>query len=127
MLKNPPKKEILQHDKPKNIVIKTLHFDKKQIQSYENLIKNHRAQIHKNDEQMLELKKKLYQLLNTENSRVAADSIVLKMGKLQSEIELIHYNHFLDIKALCKPEQLAYFNALSTEINAVFFPPHRRK
>jgi hypothetical protein len=52
------------------------------------------------------------------------DSLENKLGELQRQIETVHYNHFTDIKKLCKPEQLENFNALTHDL-AKFFAPER--
>jgi hypothetical protein len=57
------------------------------------------------------------------------DSLILEINKVQMNIENIHYNHFLDIKGLCRPEQQQAFNALTADIAKLFSPrpPKRRE
>jgi periplasmic protein CpxP/Spy len=43
---------------------------------------------------------------------------------LQKKIEAVHYNHFKEIKKLCKPDQAEYFESLTGEL-ADFFSPER--
>jgi len=107
-------------DGPKNIIIEKLHFDENQIKSYQKLIDKHRKDIRKNNDQILMLKKELYSNLKTNDSKKELDSIATQIGVIQKQIEEIHFNHFLDIKALCKPEQLSKFDSLSEELTEIF-------
>ncbi|MBL7890660.1 MAG: hypothetical protein JNL24_14000 [Bacteroidia bacterium] len=111
---------------PRNIIIEKLKFDKAQQVAFESLIQKHRQDIDRSQAKMIEIKNKLYTTLtNTDN--VVKDSLVIKLGNLQKEIETIHYNHFVDIKNLCKPEQKPLFEELSHEIARLFAPPHPPK
>lgn len=107
-------------DGPKNIIIEKLHFDENQINSYQNLIDKHRKDIRKNNDQILMLKKELYFYLKNDNCKKELDSITSQIGTIQKKIEEIHFNHFLDIKALCKPKQLSQFDELAEELTEIF-------
>ena len=107
-------------DRPKNIIIEKLHFDENQTNAYQKLIEKHRKDIKENNDKILMLKKELYSNLKLNNSTEEMDSITTQIGIIQKQIEEIHYNHFLEIKALCKPEQLTYFDDLSEELIEVF-------
>jgi len=108
-------------EKPKMIIIERLHFNKEQVDQYEQLIDQHRRSIKELDEQMRKTKNDLYSTL-IDNSSVSKDSLENKLGQIQKQIEETHYNHFADIKKLCKPDQLKYFNDLTTDL-AKFFAP----
>ena len=45
------------------------------------------------------------------------------MCEIQKEIEKTHFQHFLEIKALCRPEQIEDFNLLSEELARIFAKP----
>lgn len=106
---------------PKNQIVESLHFDQQQIVEYEKLIAQHRQTIRELNDRIHEAKSSLYQSLSNENGTVK-DSLISKLGSLQKQIETTHYNHFKDIKALCKPEQLDDFNELTGRL-AHFFGP----
>ena len=106
---------------PKKIIIEKLHFDKNQIATYEKLITAHRAAIKANREKLATQKNELYSTLVVENNS-QKDSLLSEINKTQLAIENIHYNHFLDIKKICKPSQQAYFNDLTEEIASLFAP-----
>jgi len=122
----PPKR--FAPDAPKRIIIERLHFDKNQIAQYESLIQEHRKQIRTKDEEIRKLKNELYSLLPVENNSSKKDSLITLMAEKQKDVEYIHYNHFVDIKKLCKPNQMADYNLLVKEINDIFNrPPKPRK
>jgi hypothetical protein len=115
-------------DTPKRIIAERLHFDKNQIVQYESLIQEHRKQVRTKDEEIRKLKNELYSLLPAENIPVKKDSLISLLAEKQKEVEYIHYNHFADIKKLCKPTQMADYNLLVKEINTIFNrPPKPRK
>jgi len=106
---------------PKKIVIEKLHFDDKQVGQYEAIIKEHQKKIRTSDEKILSIKNALYTTLTKENSATERDSLINQIASVQAEIENIHYNHFVEMKALCKPEQQKYFEALTQEISTLFY------
>ena len=106
---------------PKRIIIERLGFDKEQIAQYEKLIDGHRRTIRELDEQIKETKNDLYSTLSS-GSQLNKDSLQIRLGEIQKQIESTHYSHFADIKKLCRPEQLKYFDDLTKEL-ARFFAP----
>jgi vacuolar-type H+-ATPase subunit I/STV1 len=111
---------------PKKLVIEKLDFDKDQIQKYEVLIKEHQAKIMDADNKMKKLKHQLFGLLSQNENGLEKDNIKQKIGLQQQEIEEIHFQHFLDIKMLCKGDQVGKFNDLSEDL-AKIFAPHKPK
>ncbi len=112
------------HKELKETVIETLKFDDDQIEKYEELIQQHRDAICQKDSLMLDLKSKLYATL-ADNNVAAKDAANAAIAALHNEIEMIHYNHFEAIKAICKPEQLQAFNQLSKEFAMAFKQQHK--
>ena len=107
-------------DKPKNEIIKRLRFDKKQIAEYELTITKHRMNTHKLGEQIQELKQELYSHLNKNQKDSATDNLVLQISQKQGELEFIHYNHFLEIKSICRQGQLDEFEQLTKDLSDIF-------
>ena len=115
----------LHHKKgPKNIIIEKLHFDETQISKYEVLIKAHRASIKIKEDEMRAAKSALFSLLKNENQEEKNERIA-QITIIQKDIEEIHFNHFSDIKELCKPNQVKDFNILTNEL-AKIFAPHKQ-
>jgi periplasmic protein CpxP/Spy len=104
---------------PKEIIIDKLHFSTKQAMDYDAIIKEHRASIKQLKDTVSDTKNKLYQSLKTETF-IVKDSLINILGILQKRIETVHYNHFVQIKKLCNPAQLAYFNNLTNELAFYF-------
>jgi periplasmic protein CpxP/Spy len=108
---------------PKKKIIELLHLDKEQVSQYEELIQQHRESIKSLRDNLRETKSDLYQTLK-EGNGANKDSLIYELGRLQEKIEAVHYNHFMEIKKLCKPDQLGYFSTLTDEL-ADFFNPEK--
>lgn len=106
------------HEKPREIIIRELHFDANQIKKYDVLIKNHQKSIIKLDDEIFKLKSNLYEGLNSDTKNKA--SLIGLISEKQAEIENIHYNHLLDIKKLCHTEQLADYDSLTRKFSKLF-------
>lgn len=116
------------HEGPRKIIIEKLGFDDKQAQAYKKTILKHRSKIDQKDKEILSLKKTLYSKLNFAENKAEQDSLISLLGEKQEEIEQIHFAHFLEIKAICKENQLPKFEALSHELAQLFDKkPHHRK
>lgn len=110
-------------ERPKEIIISTLHLDKEQIAQYEKLIQQHISTVAAFEEEINKTKNSLYLILS-DTSLTGKDSLVNRLGELQKKIETVHYNHFADIRKLCKREQLVFFSSLTNEL-AHFFAPNK--
>lgn len=107
---------------PKKIIAEKLHFDSKQMDDYEKLIVIHKAKIASQDSMIRFCKRELFDNLVTNNNE-KKDSLLNQLGRLQMQIEDIHYNHFLDIKKLCRENQIQYYNSLVGELPRLFARP----
>ncbi|MDF1672009.1 MAG: hypothetical protein P1U41_00760 [Vicingaceae bacterium] len=114
------------HEGPKNLIINKLHFDDSQISAYESLIKVHKTKVESKDIDLRKAKNELYSLLSKNDSN-KIDSLVSNINNVQKDIEELHFNHFLDIKNICKENQLIYYEDLTHELARLFSPPHRLK
>jgi protein CpxP len=113
---------------PREIVIEKLHFDKNQIVAYEKIIEIHQNTIRDLDRSIRETKNELYQLLNSDKiDNAQKDSLFLRLASYQKQIETTHFNHFLDIKKICKKEQLSDYNDLTKELSSLFAPKRKPK
>jgi protein CpxP len=111
---------------PREIVIKKLHFNENQIHEYDKIIKIHQDDIRNIDDSIRTTRNELYKLLNAETiDSSKKDSLNLKFADFQKQVEIIHFNHFLEIKKICKKEQLAYYKSLTEELSKIF--NNRRK
>lgn len=110
------------HQKPREKIIERLSFDEQQIEQYDKLIAGHQKDIKEKDKQLVELKNELYALLPGTDTGATADSLINEITGVIKQIERIHFDHFLDIKGLCKPDQMAAFEELTEEIGKIFSP-----
>lgn len=110
---------------PKHIIIEKLNFDPFQIEQYEKLIEAHKKEIDQANIESNRFRRQLYATLMKEEDDIFVDSIQEQIGLVQVMIENIHYAHFLEIKKLCRPEQLPAFEDLSMELASYFGSPHR--
>lgn len=114
------------HREPKYQIIAMLHFNDVQQQQYEKLILGHRATIGQIEGNIRMVKNRLYlQLLKDQPDHRAKDSLVNVLATYQKQIEQTHFNHFQDIKKICRPDQLEYYYDLTQELSRIFSkPPH---
>lgn len=113
---------------PREIVIEKLHFDENQIKEYDKVIKIHQKNIRNLDDSIRSAKNELYKLLNAETvNSLQKDSLCLKLANYQKQIETTHFNHFIEIKKLCKNEQSTAFKNLTGELSKIFSHPGRPK
>lgn len=111
---------------PKQVIIKKLGLDKTQTANYLQLTKAHHEVVIALESKIKEKKNELYSTLANGNGNVNVDSLANAIGQIQTEIEHTHYKHFIEIKNLCRKEQLPAFNELSKELGDLFFR-HRKK
>ncbi len=111
---------------PKNFIIDKLHFDKEQIEKYEECIQHHRKAINDNEATMNKLRSNLFEQLKYQQDSSKVDSLTSVIAKQQYAAEKINYNHFLEIKTLCKPSQQKDFNELTNEITNLFSSKERK-
>ncbi len=114
------------HLGPKDIIIEKLHFDSEQIRDYETIIEKHRKDVRENEEIMNDLRSELYQQLTKKQDSSIVNSLISKIAYQQTEAEKINYNHFLEIKKLCKPSQQKDFDELTEEITQLFSKKEKR-
>lgn len=123
LMRKPP-----HHSGPRDLIIEQLHFDENQVRQYDGLIQQHRMQIREKEHEIINLKTQYYLLLNQKNQQKKGDSLITEIGKLSAETEKINFKHFQDIKKICKPDQIKYFNELIGDLESLFNhhdkPPH---
>lgn len=112
------------HEGPKKIIIERLKFDAGQVTRYEGLIGAHRNAVDEKEREMAEAKRQLYRLLKGDSLQ-ERDSLIGRIGRLQEDMEAIHFQHFQGLKALCRTDQLPLFEALTDDLAAYFAPPGR--
>ncbi len=83
-----------------------LGFDDKQAEQYLKLRQEHREQTRQLNDEMRRIKKQMFDEVLQDNPQpLLSDSLLKLTQKKQSKIEQLTYQHFLDLKKMCKPEQ----------------------
>ena len=107
---------------PNEKVIEILHLDVNQRKDYEELITAHQASMRAKRDALFGLKNELYTQLSKPMQDQQTDSLLTAISMLQKEVEMINYDHFSDIRALCRPDQMDNFNTLAQELAQIFKP-----
>lgn len=111
----------------KKLIIEQLGLQGNQLAQYDSLITIHRKGIQANQDSIRGIKKVLYSNLNNNTNAANRDSLMQQIANFQKNIELVHYQHFADIKAICTKEQLPAFAELSKELDELFSNPPKPK
>jgi periplasmic protein CpxP/Spy len=99
-------------------ISKKLNFDTIQFQQLKELRDNHKKELdslRKEDRQIQEAKTQMLKDGVTDN--VKLDSIFTVAAANKKKFEMAFHNHFMQIRALCRPEQLQLFNQTLDEMN----------
>jgi periplasmic protein CpxP/Spy len=109
-----------QKRKPKDIVIERLKFDDEQVKAYEITIEKHQLATKTYNDKIKALKNELYTSLTGSHDAMKNDSIYNAIAVYNRDIEINNYNHFLEIKQICKPSQLSDFLLLTEDLTDIF-------
>jgi len=112
-------------DGPKQEIIAQLNLDEEQQAAYTILIEAHKRDIDQHGVKIQTAKQKIFELLKAEDHS-PKDALIATISHHQIQIEEIHFQHFLDLKGLCKPDQIDDFNALTGELGRLFSPKRRK-
>lgn len=83
-----------------------LGFDQRQIEQFQYLQKMHRDQVRVLQDEIQQLKKQMFDAVLDDNPNpVLSDSLLQLSQDKQAEIERLTFQHFVDLKKLCSPEQ----------------------
>ena len=106
-------------DRPMHLVIERLQLTDDQVAAYRELIAAHRASIGHIEQEMRSVRGRLFQGIGAADV-AQRDSLTARIATLQAEIERTHVDHFAAVRALCRQEQLARFDALMAELSEHF-------
>lgn len=107
---------------PRKMIIEKLHLDTKQQEVFEAMVELQIVKVKKNEKEIIATKENLYHLLNQPQIDLKVkDSLIEVLGNLQKEIENARFNHFKEVKKICKtPEQQEGFKELTFELAKIF-------
>jgi protein CpxP len=89
-------------------VIEALQFDETQIEAYDKLIQEHLVTMMKLEEIRGQKLAVCFDVLKTDDPSLS-NSDLKELEQIERERIMVTHKHFADIKALCRPDQLAAF------------------
>jgi hypothetical protein len=94
-----------------------LGFDREQIEQYLVLKKRHQERMRVLDSTMRAAKNRMFDdVLRDDPAPVLSDSLLVLTQRTQDEIERLTFQHLLDVKKLCTPEQRKKLHAIIHEM-----------
>lgn len=119
------RKDFKRPEGPKKVIAERLDFDQNQMKQYESLIRTHQIEIGDLESRIFREKNAYYSSINSGDSLSKA-AHEANLGRLQIQIERVNYQHFLEIKKICKLEQMPLYDALLADLAHFFTKPHKR-
>ncbi|HAB51624.1 MAG: hypothetical protein A2315_06850 [Ignavibacteria bacterium RIFOXYB2_FULL_35_12] len=118
---NPPN-PIEEQNRIRQLLKDELNFDNQQTEQYLRIHQEHREKMRKLNDEIRKLKKQMFdEVLKDVAKPELSDSLLTISQNKQAEIEQLTFQHFLDLKKLCKPEQQ---NKLKLLIHELFRGQH---
>jgi len=95
----------------KNFIIKQLQFDESQQQAYTELVRQHRENVSAVQQQLHQAKNAFFDSIsNPETTQAQVDSLSARIAGCERKLDIITYEHFKKIRALCNDQQKAKFD-----------------
>jgi len=108
-------------------IVATLQLDAAQQQQFEQLKRTHHQQMQASDGAYREALGNYFALLKNDSMAPAQrDSLQATLTGIQNERASVTFQHFTDLKALCRPDQRPRFEALLPELMQVILPHKNR-
>lgn len=102
---------------PAEFLIKSLNLDSKQQAQLDVLRKAHRSAVQPLRNLVKESKDAFFDLLKESNISDSVKQLAAKkISVLTEEIDLVTFNHFLKVRAICRPDQQLKFDAIIDEV-----------
>jgi periplasmic protein CpxP/Spy len=102
---------------PASFLIKALQFDSIQQQKFSVLRQEHHDSAEKIREEIKDGKKRFFDLLKTTNLSDTAIQTAAKVISIRSEkLDLLTFNHFQKVRAICSPAQQQKFDDIILEM-----------
>ena len=109
---------------------KRLNFTPEQQGQFDELLSKHREALDLKVTEIRSLRKELMGMMRNQEFSLRSEEIVQRIGQKQSELELINYNHFKEIMAICDEEQKQVFTEIMMRVvgpNRGIGNPNERK
>ena len=86
-----------------------LNFNSEQQARFEVILTKHREQLDSKVTEIRSLRMELMGMMRNQEFSAESEEIIQRIGEKQTELELINYNHFREIMAICDDEQKQVF------------------
>lgn len=108
---------------PKYIIMARLHFNQTQKLQYSAMVDEHRRATRELHEESRAIHDKLFLLLRDRTTDEEKKMhLIEQIAENQERIEKLNFEHFQEIKSLCKGVQLKYFDELVYNLGKLFAP-----
>ena len=92
--------------KPEDFIAKQLKFDERQLEQFGKLNDSHKEDRRKYADDTKQLKDMLFSKISDENvTSVTIDSITNLIGRKEQAKEMMVFNHFRELRAICNEKQ----------------------
>lgn len=102
---------------PPRFLVNKLHFTQEQTKQYDQLFRQHDEQVSAIKDSIRDTKERLFELLNTANP--AADEVrrrAAKSADFQRELDEMTFEHFMQVRGICTPEQQKEFDVVIIDV-----------
>lgn len=100
---------------PGDFIINELGFDENQRKKFDILRDEHRNRMNENRDSVRKCRDQLYVLLPDGETK-QVEKLTQEIGKLEREKELITFQHFQEIRALCNNKQKEKFDGIIRQV-----------
>ncbi len=112
-----PRNPIEQQNRVQRLLKKELGFDQIQTEYYLKLRREHREKMQQLSGEIRQLKRQMFDEVLQDNPQpFLSDSLLRLAQDKQAIIEQLTFQHFLDLKKLCKPQQQGKLKLLMKEM-----------
>ncbi len=109
---------------PAEFIIEKLELDDKQQADFRELQKEHRSKMRETHEKLEETRSKYFDGLKTSTiDTTESQKLQAEIGKLMGQIHGNTFEHFTEVRKLCRPEQQALFDEFIEDILRALAPP----
>ncbi len=115
-----PSKGHNRHDRPKEVITKSLQLDDKQKVLYDSMVTVNQEDIKEIRDNIKQLKQELYAHASDDNFN--SDSLLRLIGNSQIEADRVFFEHFRDIRGILHEDQYPKYQELETKVSKIFAP-----
>jgi len=123
-LNRPKHPAAMQGERPKDFLVQELKLDAKQQEQLEGLVKEHREAAEALRKKIKESKDAFFALLKQPGVPDSAKQAAAKAVSVNTEeLDLLTFNHFQKIRALCTPDQQKKFDEILQRVTSMIAQP----